>query len=339
MNDYPIISIIVPVYNSEQYLQKSIHSIIAQTYKNLEIILVDDGSNDCSPEICDQLSEQDSRIKVIHKKNGGASTARNLGVEVSTGELIVFVDSDDILPENSISLLYSPIEKYPDTEIVIGRIQSFPPNDYYNLDYFRHFSIIQDNNLCRFLYYKKGKKFPVNPPSKLIKKSFLKGNNIEYLSGVIHEDEHWTFNVVKKLSSVIFVFDPTYLRYYREGSVMTSSSKEKRQSSYYKIIQDECENLDSPFRDLQLCKLLNEYFNLEISLKYSPYNDSIFRHFFKNSLKEKMFKIAFTLLLWYCMYFLRGGRILYYRLCYYSGLEWDKRTRNAAKKYNFYYES
>ena len=91
----PLISVIVPIYNVEKYLARCVDSIVNQTYKNLEIILVDDGSPDLCPQMCDDYAEKDSRIKVVHKKNGGLSDARNAGMAVSTGEYISFIDSDD----------------------------------------------------------------------------------------------------------------------------------------------------------------------------------------------------------------------------------------------------
>ena len=102
-----LVSVIVPIYNVEKYLEKCIESIVNQTYKNLEIILVDDGSPDNCPAICDEWAQKDSRIKVIHKKNGGLSSARNAGLEVSNGEYISFVDSDDWLDENTFEEVYN----------------------------------------------------------------------------------------------------------------------------------------------------------------------------------------------------------------------------------------
>lgn len=96
-----LLSVIIPIYNTDKYLNKCIDSVINQTYNNLEIILVDDGSTDKSPEICDYYGNNDNRIKVIHKKNGGLSDARNTGVSVSTGEYLVFLDSDDYWLDNS----------------------------------------------------------------------------------------------------------------------------------------------------------------------------------------------------------------------------------------------
>lgn len=106
-----LISVIVPVYNVKPYLEKCVASIVNQTYKNLEIILVDDGSTDGSGLLCDQFAQKDKRIKVIHKKNGGLSDARNAGMEVSTGDFIAFVDSDDWLDIDMYEILLSNIRK------------------------------------------------------------------------------------------------------------------------------------------------------------------------------------------------------------------------------------
>lgn len=95
MKEY--VSIVVPVYKVEQYLDRCVNSIICQTYKKLEIILVDDGSPDECPKMCEKWAKKDSRVKVIHKKNGGLSDARNKGIDIATGEYLLFVDSDDYL--------------------------------------------------------------------------------------------------------------------------------------------------------------------------------------------------------------------------------------------------
>lgn len=105
IENYHKISIIVPIYEVEQYMNRCVSSIVNQTYKNLEIILVDDGSTDNCPDMCDKWKQRDSRIKVIHKKNGGLSDARNEGVKIATGELIGFVDSDDWIFDEMYQLL------------------------------------------------------------------------------------------------------------------------------------------------------------------------------------------------------------------------------------------
>lgn len=106
------ISVIVPIYQVEKYLEKCIQSILQQTYKELEIILVDDGSKDGCPAMCDQFKNQDARIKVIHKKNGGLSSARNAGIEIATGDYITFVDSDDYVDVKMLEMLMDYTQTY-----------------------------------------------------------------------------------------------------------------------------------------------------------------------------------------------------------------------------------
>ena len=114
MND--LISIVIPVYNVEKYLDKCVNSLISQTYKNIEIILVDDGSKDSSLSICQEWTKKDKRIQVFHQDNSGMSVARNLGVSKSTGSLIFFVDSDDCISEKTLEIMYgSYVENHADS--------------------------------------------------------------------------------------------------------------------------------------------------------------------------------------------------------------------------------
>lgn len=107
-----LVSVIVPVYKVEPYLDRCVASILAQTYPNLEVILVDDGSPDNCPALCDAWAQRDARIRVIHKKNGGLSDARNVGLDAASGAYISFVDSDDYIAENFIETLYDLLHEY-----------------------------------------------------------------------------------------------------------------------------------------------------------------------------------------------------------------------------------
>ena len=107
-----LVSVILPIYNVELYLKECIESVIGQSYKDLEIILVDDGSTDQSPYICDEYAKIDRRIKVIHKKNGGLGYARNSGMKVATGEYVAFVDSDDYVDLDMFESMYNSAKKY-----------------------------------------------------------------------------------------------------------------------------------------------------------------------------------------------------------------------------------
>ena len=106
-----LISVVLPVYNVERYIIKCMNSVLSQTYKNIEIILVDDGSQDRCPEICERYAKKDKRVKVIHKENGGLSDARNAGIKVANGEYITFIDSDDYVDNDYVEFLYNTIEK------------------------------------------------------------------------------------------------------------------------------------------------------------------------------------------------------------------------------------
>lgn len=116
----PLISVIIPVYKAEKYLDKCVESIVNQTYKNLEIILVDDGSPDNCPKMCDDWSKRDKRIKVIHKENSGVSSARNIGIDNSNGSFISFVDADDYVEEEYIELMYEVMIKKNSNYVCCG---------------------------------------------------------------------------------------------------------------------------------------------------------------------------------------------------------------------------
>ena len=108
----PKVSVIVPVYNAEKYLSECVDSILAQTLRDIEVLLVDDGSTDGSPVLCDNYAKKDPRIKVIHKANGGVSSARNMGLSIASGDYFAFVDSDDIIDKNSYFKLYQVAQTY-----------------------------------------------------------------------------------------------------------------------------------------------------------------------------------------------------------------------------------
>ncbi len=133
----PLISVIVPVYNAEEYLEKCVNSIINQTYKNLEIILVDDGSPDKSGEMCDAFAVKDLRVRVIHKENGGQSSARNRGLDIMKGELVGFVDSDDWIEPDMYQHLYEMMIQF-DAQIACCGVQKDYPNgkvEFFNIYY------------------------------------------------------------------------------------------------------------------------------------------------------------------------------------------------------------
>lgn len=170
--DYKI-SVIVPVYNAEKYLKNTVSSIINQTYKNLEIILVDDGSVDASPQLCDELAEKDIRIKVIHKENGGASSARNAGIDSASGDYIAFVDADDYIDSDMYEIMLGHIIEYGVDAASCGivRENADAPNEPWGSDD-AQLEIADNETLLKLVGQAVGL-LPVSPCNKLFSKSVI----------------------------------------------------------------------------------------------------------------------------------------------------------------------
>lgn len=223
------VSVIVPVYNVEKYLRKCLDSIINQTYKDIEIILVDDGSIDKSGKICDEYKKQDRRIKVLHQKNSGVSYARLNGFNISQGKYITFVDPDDYLDLQAIEVMVSFIEK-ENVDLVVcqvkevyGKILKFikirPQIGYYNKN------DIIDLLKTKVLYDKKTKIAGINLCiwAKLIKRDFVKNSLVEGLNIIYAEDQIILIALLYKIKSMYVI--PNYLYYYncsRQGQVSKS---------------------------------------------------------------------------------------------------------------------
>ena len=184
------ISVIVPVYQVEDVLERCVNSLVNQTYRNIEIILVDDGSIDKSPEICDKYSKSDSRITTIHKKNGGLSDARNYGLNIATGDYILFVDSDDYIEENTCEEFLNFIkEKRPD--IIAGnavRIEN-TKRILMSHNYHGDYMISGKEYLLREL---SNNSMYMAAWLNLYKKDFLIKNELVFKKGLLHEDEQFT---------------------------------------------------------------------------------------------------------------------------------------------------
>ena len=143
----PAITIIVPVYKVEQYLSKCIDSIWAQTFQNWELLLIDDGSPDNSGKICDEYALKDSRIKVFHKKNGGVSSARNLGIDNAEGEWITFIDSDDYIQPGFLEGLYAPIVQGEDVDFIHGGCVNVKNGEIFSINQSYEYYVGDDKNI------------------------------------------------------------------------------------------------------------------------------------------------------------------------------------------------
>lgn len=221
----PIISIIVPVYNVEKYLNKCINSILNQTFEDYELILVDDGSTDNSSRICDEYAKIDDRIKVIHKINGGLSSARNMGIENSCGEYIAFIDSDDYIHPQMIEILYNNIKMYQ-ADISICNYENVKENEAYNKIIFKDFKLI-DREIKEYTNIDALKELDNKNVliftiacNKLYKKQLF--NNVRYKEGKIHEDEFIIHELLYYSSKIVYTNKKLYYYFMREGSITKS---------------------------------------------------------------------------------------------------------------------
>lgn len=216
--NYELISIIVPIYNVEKYLNRCVESIIRQSYTNLEIILIDDGSTDNCYEICIQYKKKDKRIKVIHQQNEGLSSARNTGVANAKGDYISFVDSDDWIHPDFIRNLYYTMKKN-NSQIV--ECLAIPISTYFIDDNNIEFDCLENQEFngeeC-FNEFIKGKFFKQTVWNKLYKKEVLE--DLLFEVGKIHEDEYWTYQVFDKAKKVSYVNYIGYYYFQRNDSIM-----------------------------------------------------------------------------------------------------------------------
>ena len=219
-----LISIIVPAYKVEPYLDRCIRSIAEQTYTNLEIILVDDGSPDNCPAMCDAWAAKDSRIRVIHKENGGLSDARNAGMAVANGDYIAFVDSDDWVERDYIGAMYRAL-KDTDADIAACDVrwvwEQKLPEPIRAVEYPRR-KVSRKEALTELVENRGFRQVAWN---KLYKKEMLAGER--YPVGRLHEDEFFTYRILDKAQRLVYVEAPLYNYLQRSGSIMQTPSPKR----------------------------------------------------------------------------------------------------------------
>ena len=213
----PLVSVIIPVYKVEPYLRECVDSVLSQTYTNIEIILVDDGSSDGCPAICDEYAAKDSRVRVIHKENGGLSDARNAGMKIASAEWWTFVDSDDVIHPQMIEMLmkllladdlkisaggftyFSEVAELRFSEYHTGKVQKLRLKDY----------------ICTDLW--------MTAWGKIYNRSLF--SDIEYPKGRLHEDEFVTYKLIYKANEIAVLPIPLYMYRQRGNSIMSNYSE------------------------------------------------------------------------------------------------------------------
>lgn len=213
-----MVSVIVPIYKVEAYLEKCIKSILQQSYNDLEIILVDDGSPDGCGTICDEYAKKDTRIKVIHKENGGLSDARNKGIDIATGEYFLFVDSDDYIHPRMIEKLLVDIQN-ADADMAVCRFREVSENEKIVFDEIEMqdaVEIFTGQDVMNNLQYKN--LLTVVAWNKLYKAELFEG--LRYPKGHIHEDEFIVHRVLRRCKKTVYSNAELYFYVQRTGSIM-----------------------------------------------------------------------------------------------------------------------
>lgn len=286
----PLISIIVPCYNVEKYLSKCIESIINQTYNNLEILLIDDGSPDNSGDICDEYAKKDNRIKVIHKKNGGLSDARNVAIDIANGEYILFIDSDDYVAVNHVEFLFDMIYR-TDSDIAIEDIEPFYEGTLPQIMTNKRYNeiVYNENEALINMFYQK--KFDTCAYSKLYRKDLF--SDIRFPKSWLYEDLATTYRIILHSKKVVFSGYRSYYYLLRKNSIEGAPFNPKKYESCINIINQ----LERDRKDMSIkvqkaldCRIVSFAFHIlmEIPSKERDLRNNLF-----NIIRKKRKKVLF----------------------------------------------
>lgn len=252
-----LISVIIPVYNVEKYLPRCLESVINQTYRNIEIIVVDDGSHDNCGKICDEYALKDDRIIVIHKKNAGVSCARNDGIETAKGRYICFVDSDDYVMPDYVEKLYKALVDN-DADIVTCDYYRNAGNELMK-DVSADFPFQVIENDCQFFYDKSIIEFRAQVPwNKIFKADIISENNVRFLSDIpLGEDSLFVIEYIEYAERACFIEEKLYV--YTDSDTSVCKSSEKRS-----FFDNTCKLID--YMDVISDRSSSEYYKKSLQL-------------------------------------------------------------------------
>lgn len=242
-----LISVVIPVYNVEKYLAKCIKSVINQTYSNLQIILVDDGSTDNSGSICDEYAKKDRRITVIHKKNGGLSDARNVGIKYSIGKYIGFVDSDDYIHEKMYEIMIKNMISHKANISIVNRYYVFEDGEEL-LRYSINEPIKIMNNIEAIEEMNSFSTFDMAAWDKLYEKNLF--YDIKFPVGKLSEDFYIMYLLFEKCERIVFDSRPLYYYFQRNNSI---SRNKKINFDFAKAAKEQMEYIEKKYPQLESC--------------------------------------------------------------------------------------
>lgn len=300
-----LISVIVPVYNVEKYLSRCLESIINQTYKNIEVVCIDDGSPDKSINILKQYEKKDKRIKIIRQENKGLSGARNTGIKKSNGEYIFFVDSDDWLPKNAIELLYKTIEK-DKSDICIGNlVKTYPKKN-------KEKKLKKMTNsiftLTSYLEYSiKNKNFTANVVNKLYRSKIIKQSKILFKEKILYEDFFFVIQYFSYTRKISMIKENVYYYYLERSDSIVNNINKGDLDSFQNVADIENFLINNNHEEILNLKYFQNYIfewllsatvsklfksrNIELTEKMYELirNNKVFKKYYKLYQKNKIF--------------------------------------------------
>lgn len=255
MNKNPVfISVIVPVYRTEKYIRNSINSLLSQTFSDYEVILVDDGSPDDCPGICDDYAKKYANFRVVHKKNAGLGRARNTGLELANGSYVYYLDSDDTIQEDTFEYFFRVLKKYPDLDMIFSRYQKVTEDEHFkkaSID--EGVKIFETNADIQNAFLQRA--HVILAPGTLYKKAFLNDHHLFFKACPYSEDQLFIWELLLHAGKIAYIKKNLYNYLTRKNSIMTSTRLEKIQCAYPFF-----EKLNEKFRNSHLASPLAKKF-------------------------------------------------------------------------------
>lgn len=286
-----LVSIVLPVYNVEKYLNRALESVVNQTYKNLEIILVDDGSSDASPGMCDEWAKTDNRIRVFHKENEGPGTARNIGIDNAKGKYIFFLDSDDCVDVTLVEKCVSSAEENNSEVVLFSRNNIYDDgtvvNKKVNVPTFLFDNERIVNELLPGLFsYKMG--FGVSPWSKMYNLDTIKRLGVRFMSErqTTSEDAYFALELYPKLNAVSVIDECLYNYYIRDNSFSRAykPGRQSRNDEFLKLCISYVNDNNLPH--ILIASIMNRYHTLTLSTLMQIAKSDVDKKEKKRAIKE-----------------------------------------------------
>ena len=241
----PLVSIVVPIYNTKKYLHICIESILSQTYHNLEIILVDDGSTDDSDKLIDNFAKTDKRIKTIHQKNAGLSSARNTGLKNATGEYVTFIDSDDYIDLKMVEHMVNALNDTQASIICCSFKEIYPSGKTIGFSHNHQAQTFSTANALKAMLKEQG--FMVSATMKLFPTSYFK--NIKFPEGKLHEDIGTTYKLILQAPKITFIPNEDYIYVHHENSIINKF--DDRKFDLIELTDQMCDDIDKKYPNLK----------------------------------------------------------------------------------------